>query len=190
VETFCAIWRRLDVPGHDACRFERLGSAWQIDGAAVFQHERAAALLSYRVTCDLGWRTQRGHVRGFVGSTAVDVAIERTAEGAWTLDGRIMPGLERCLHLDFGFTPATNFQQLRQLALEVGESADLPVAWLDVPDAQPLALQRLAQRYERRSASTYWYEASMFDYRGMLELTADGIIVRYPDLWELEPADV
>jgi hypothetical protein len=173
VETLSAIWRRLDVPGHDACRFERLESGWQIAGTAVFQHERAPASLAYSVTCDLGWRTQRGQVRGFVGSAAVDVTIEKGAEDAWMIDGRA------------GFTPATNFQQLRQLALRVGDGADLAVAWLDVPATRPFALELLAQRYERRSASTYWYEAPRFDYRAMLELTPQGTVARYPGLWEV-----
>jgi hypothetical protein len=90
------------------------------------------------------------------------------------------------VHLDYGFTPATNFQQLRQLGLQIGERAELPVAWLDVPNPRPLGLQLLVQHYLRRSESTYWYEAPRFDYDGLLELTREGIVARYPGLWELE----
>ncbi len=34
------LWRRLDVPGHDACRLLRSDAGWQLEGAAAFRHER------------------------------------------------------------------------------------------------------------------------------------------------------
>jgi uncharacterized protein len=122
-------------------------------------------------------------VRGFVGIHIIDVSIERAANGTWRLNGQMAPGLERHVHLDFGFTPATNFQQLRQLALADGEAADLPVVWLDVP---PGVLQVLPQRYERRGDLTYWYEAPTVGYAALLEITPAGFIRSYPGLWELE----
>ena len=55
---------------------------------------------------------------------------KETAVGAWTLNGQNMPGLRDCIDLDFGFTPSTNLLQLRRLALECGQVADAPAAWL------------------------------------------------------------
>ena len=182
-ERHCILWRRLDAPGHDACRVSSRDSGCEIEGTAVFLHNGAPARLSYRLSCDRVWRTVRGGVQGFVGQQAVDVTIERAMNGTWTVDGRLTPGLEDCVHLDFAFTPATNLPQLRQLALAVGEAADVPVAWLDVP---PAALQVLPQRYERRGGSTCWYEAPTAGYAGLLELTPSGLVSRYPGLWERE----
>jgi hypothetical protein len=122
-------------------------------------------------------------VRGFVGTEAIDVTIERAASGTWTLNGRIIEDFGAYIHLDFSFTPATNFQQLRQLALAKGQSAHLPVAWLEVP---PDDLKVLPQRYERRTELTYWYEAPSVGYASLLELTPEGFIRRYPGLWEME----
>ena len=178
-----ALWRRIDTPGHDACWYERTDAGWYLDGTAVFRSDGVPAALRYRVVCDPAWRTRSGHVEGRVGDQAIDLAIERTA-GGWTLDGAVAAGLDACEHLDFGFTPATNFPQIRQLALAVGRAADLPVAWIDVPGVARLEV--LPQRYERRSDETYWYESPTASYAGLLELTPDGIIRRYPDLWELE----
>jgi hypothetical protein len=183
VDSISVLWRRLDTPGHDACRFERRESGWAIDGTTVFKHQELAARLSYHLDCDSAWRTTRGSVRGFVGEQAIDVSIDHAAEGAWRVNGQIAPGFERLEHLDFGFTPATNFPHLRQLALADGEAADMPVVWLDVP---PSALQVLPQRYERRGALAYWYEAPTVGYAAVLEVTAAGVIRRYPGLWELE----
>jgi hypothetical protein len=123
-------------------------------------------------------------VRGWIGDRPVALSIERSPGGAWTLDGEVMSGLRDCMDLDFGFTPSTNLLQLRRLALDKGQGADAPAAWLDVSTG---TLDVLAQHYERRSETTYWYEAPRFNYTAMLEVDDMGFVRRYPDLWEVEP---
>jgi hypothetical protein len=178
------LWRRLDTPGHDACRLEGSDAGWGLDGAAVFLQDGAPARLSYRVVCDLAWRMRQGWIRGWIGERSVEFVVVRTAQGEWTLNGAVVPGLDRYVDLDLGFTPATNLPQIRRIALAEGQAADVPVAWLDVSVA---TLQVLPQRYERRTEATYWYEAPSVGYAGLLEVTSTGFICRYPGLWESEP---
>ena len=182
-ELHSILWRRLDVPGHDACLVEAAASGWSISGSAIFLHDGTPAQLLYSVSGGDDWLTHRGRVEGFVGSERVGISIERAIDGTWTVDGRRVPGLEDCVHLDFGFTPATNFPQLRRLALADGLADDLDVAWIGVP---PSALQRLHQRYERRGRTAYWYESPSAQYAALLEVTSAGLIRCYPSLWEVE----
>jgi hypothetical protein len=177
------LWRRLDTPGHDACRLEGDEAGWRLDGTAVFHDSGTPAALDYSLACDLAWRSRRGSVRGWLGERSVELAVERTPDGAWTLNGAAVPGLEHCVDLDFGFTPATNLPQLRRAALILGQSVDLPAAWLDVSAG---TLMELPQRYERRTRSTYWYEAPSVGYADLLEVGPTGFIQRYPGLWEAE----
>jgi hypothetical protein len=174
------LWRRLDRPGHDACRLERRGTGWRLEGSAVFLEGDAPARLRYRLTADASWRTRTGRVEGWIGEREVRATIE-AGGGTWTLDGRCVAGLERCLDLDLAFTPATNLLQLRRLALAIGRTAEVPVAWLDVAAGK---LELLPQRYERRSASSYAYAAPTAGYEGTLEVRPDGFVRRYPGLWE------
>jgi uncharacterized protein len=95
-------------------------------------------------------------VHGWVSTRPLDFRIARSEAGIWTLNGQVVPHLDECVDLDFGFTPATNLFQLRRVALQVGEAADVLVAWLDVPVG---TLDTLHQRYERRTAEGYWCEA-------------------------------
>jgi len=177
------LWRRLDSPGHDACRLEQHESGWQVEGTAVFQLGGRPARLSYAAACDLSWRALSGHVRGWIGDRTVELSIERSSGGAWTLDGEVVSGLRECMDLDFGFTPSTNLLQLRRLALANGQGADAPAAWLDVSTG---TLDVLVQRYERRSETTYWYQAPRFGYAEMLDVDSVGFVRRYPGLWEVE----
>lgn len=178
------LWRRLDIPGHDACRLEQTEGGWELDGTAVFRFEGSSACVRYEVSCDAEWRTRYGRVRGWTGPQLVDIAIMRAGNGQWKMNDIVVPGFEHCIDLDFGFTPATNLIQLRRLMLRPGAAADVPVAWLDLPAAR---LEFLPQRYERRSESAYWYQAPAFGYSGLLEVTSEGFAKLYPGLWEMEP---
>lgn len=177
------LWRRLDTPGHDACRLHGDGNSWRLDGAAVFAHQGAPARLVYDVTCNLEWQTQQGRVRGWLGTESLTLDITRTEAGAWSLNGETVPHLDDCFDLDLGFTPATNLLPVRRLALEEGEAADAPAAWLDLATR---GVTRLHQRYERRGESVYWYEAPSFDYAAPLDVTMAGFVRQYPGLWEAE----
>ena len=178
------LWRRLDTPGHDACRLLQRDGVWRLEGAAAFCHEGVPACLAYEVDCDGEWRTRKGVVHGWVGARSLDFRITRGLYGTWTLNGQVVPHLDGCVDLDLGFTPATNLFQLRRVALQVGQAADVPVAWLDVPVG---TLDTLHQRYERRTVEVYWYEAPRFDYFALLQVSAVGFVEKYPNLWEAEP---
>jgi hypothetical protein len=182
--TASILWRRLDTPGHDACRLERSGAGWRIDGTAVFLQDGATAQLAYRVACDDQWRSVHGEIDGWIGSRSVALQVARTSDGAWILNGQIMQGLGDCIDLDFGFTPATNLLQIRRGTLAEGRAADVPAAWVDPFTS---TIERLSQRYERRGPLSFWYEAPRFDYKALLEVDAVGFIRRYPGLWEAEP---
>jgi len=173
----------LDPPGHDACLVEERSSGWWLDGTANFRHDNLPACLRYWVSCDRAWRSRRGQVRGWIGEQSVDVRVARTASGAWTLDKIAVPGLDDCVDLDFGFTPATNLVALRRLALPIGGAADAPAAWLDVAAR---SLTRLPQHLERRSETIYGYRAPTVGYSAELEGDGFGFVRRYPGLWEVE----
>jgi uncharacterized protein len=173
-------WRRLDMPGHDACRLDEATRDWRVDGTAVFRDQAGPAVLAYHVEGDAGWRTREARVRGWIGERSIDTAISRMGK-SWNLDGVVVSGLERCIDLDLGFTPATNLIPIRRLALEVGHAADVPAAWLDVATG---VLKLLEQRYERRGETVYWYEAPAFGYTAELDVAPTGFVRRYPGLWE------
>ena len=176
------LWRRLDSSGHDSCSLWRNEAGWRLEGAAVYQHEHGLARLAYDVQCDEHWRTDAGQVRGAVGTRVIDFAIARRG-ASWTLNDAPMPGLDHLVDLDLSFTPATNLQQLKRVAMALNQAVKVPVAWLNV-DAGTLT--ELPQIYEPRSETTLWYEAPSVGYRGLLEVDPNGFIRRYPGLWEAE----
>ncbi len=181
-----ALWRRLDGPGHDAARIDTVGDRSRLWGHAAFAHGVSPVSLAYVVEMAASGEALSGRVRGFVGDLIVDQKITRVGDD-WLLNGRPQglsgSGHSGLVDLDFGFTPATNWQQLKRAGLAIGEEVRFDVAWLDVG---ALRIERLPQVYRRTGELTYAYEAPTFGYRATLTLAASGFVVDYPGLWAME----
>jgi len=180
-----AVWRRLDVPGHDACRLRPSNYGWRIEGTAIYVEGAQPVTLHYALELDAGWRSLRGEVHGWRGARAVSFSMTRLTDGEWSLNGVGVPGLRGCEDLDYSFTPATNLPQLRRIDLPEGAAAEVPAAWFDVETG---SLSVLPQRYERRSLGTYWYESISARYAALLEVSGSGFCTEYPGLWTAERA--
>lgn len=173
-------WRRLDTEGHDSCQLLRRDDGWRLRGGAAFLDDDRACHLAYEVTCDATWRTKAARVVGHMGARAVELRIARSPAG-WLLNGVLQPATKDRVDVDLAFTPATNLLPIRRLALRVGESAQAPAAWLDLPK---LRLVRLPQTYRRVGRGRYEYSAPTVGYRGTLEVSHLGAILLYPELFE------
>jgi hypothetical protein len=177
------VWRRLDVPGHESARLSSDAGTPVLEGKAVFEGEEAGAL-AYTVTCDRAWRTTSADVDGWLGGRPVALRIRRDATGRWIVNGVLTPSLDGCDDVDLSITPSTNALPIRRLALKVGETATAIAAWWKGPDP---TLTPLDQTYERVGPSTYRYTSAGGTFVALLEVRADGLVTRYPGLWEERP---
>jgi hypothetical protein len=141
--------------------------------------------ISYRVDCDGRWHTRRVQVGVVDTETGSDRLVEFTADGngRWILHGESRPDLADCVDVDLGFSPITNTLPIRRLRLEVGEVADIRVAWVLWPS---LMVRASDQRYERLSDNRYRFSAG--DYSAVLVVGPEGLVRDYEGLWEaVEP---
>ena len=179
------LWRRLDLPGHDAASLQVGARGAVLSGMAVFR-ENGPTALAYLVHADHEWKTTEGRVWGWHGRRAIELRLHRDAAGIWTMNGASCPGVEGCVDLDLSFTPATNLLPLRRLSLGVGESAEVRSAWLEWPEVR---LTELVQRYSRRTETEYDYESDLPGgerFRSTLRVQPQGWVVDYAGLWRAE----
>jgi hypothetical protein len=179
------LWRRLDLPGHDAASLELTADGAVLSGMAVFQEGVPTALV-YVVHINHDWQTTEAEVHGWSGQQVVQLQLRRNSAGNWTLNEGPCPAVQGCMELDLSFTPATNLLPLRRLALSVGQSAEVKSAWLEWPQVR---LSPLVQRYVRKSAMEYEYESDLPSgelFRSTLRVQPEGWVLDYGALWRAE----
>ena len=90
-----------------------------------------------------------------------------------------MLALDGCRDVDLEISPSTNTLPIRRLQPQVGKTAPARAAWVRFPS---LAVEPLDQTYERIGETSWRYRSG--DFEAELDVDADGLVVRYGDLWE------
>lgn len=133
----------------------------------------------YRVEVDAGWTTRKvavaiANLGRSIDLTANGIGRWSDAEGVW------IPALDGCIDVDISLTPSTNILPIRRLGLQVGESAEVTVAYLLAPE---LALRPGRQRYTRLADRLWRFEAPEFNFAADITVDADCFVVDYPGLF-------
>lgn len=177
------IWRRLDMPGHESATVFFDEGRWYLDGAAVFLYEGKPCRLDYTIECDEEWNTLAASVAGWVGEEVVDLEIEVDEDQRWFLNEEEIPEVSGCIDIDLNFSPVTNTLPIRRLDIGPGESVAVKAAWLRFPTFK---FEPLEQAYTRLDESHYRYESGGGDFVRELEVNETGLVVSYPDYFEIE----
>ena len=174
------LWRRIGTEGMDACSFDLSEDGCTISGSALYLERIEPAKFEYSVTCNSEWSSQAAQVSGWIGSERREFLVSRNAAGAWFANGEEIEGVHGLLDIDLGFTPATNTNAIRRLALAVGEEAETTALWLDTED---WCFKPLTQVYRRTSETELSYRSPSHDYAATLLTDHFGIVRQYPHLW-------
>jgi hypothetical protein len=180
-----AAWQHHDArQGFESMfvRGDRAGRRLEGHTAAVEDGE--PWVVRYVISLDERWITRT--VEGWGWSQAGDrgVRLEADGSGRWWVDGSAAPMLDGCVDIDLESSACTNLIPVHRLSLEIGESADVPAAYVRAID---LRVERLEQRYTRigddeQGRHSYDYGAPELDFTARLAYDESGLVVEYPGL--------
>jgi hypothetical protein len=182
VQSHEVLWRRVDLPGHEAAQLRALGKGWRLAGVAVFLHESLPCQLDYIVTSDNAWQTTAVSVSGLVGKKAISLELRADSKRRWSVNGVGQPALLGCVDIDLSFSPATNLLPIRRLNLHVGQQGTLDAAWVRFPE---LSVERLDQVYRRVKNRLYRFESGGGSFKADLSVDEVGWVLNYPGQWEV-----
>jgi uncharacterized protein len=135
---------------------------------------------SFRVVCDGAWRAHELELR--ILDSDRRLLLRGDGTGHWRDGaGKPLPELDGAVDVDLPLTPFTNTLPIRRLGLREGESADLKVAYLTLPELSMIADP---QRYHCVAAlQRYRYESLDSDFVREIEVDPNGLVVTYPGLF-------
>jgi uncharacterized protein len=169
------LWQAGDG-GAEICVLERAGRGRRFRGTVLTHEAKQPIELRYAVTVDASWATT--DVEVLVAFAGGDLREPVELGGLWSGKER-PPEYRDCVDVDLSFTPATNTLPIRRLGLEVGEEAEIAVAWLVWPE---LRFERAVQRYARLAKDSYRYTQD--DFEAELTVDEEGLVLEYEGLWK------
>ena len=178
-------WTPLQQTGLEQLHLVEDETGVVADGLVLGIEQATPFRLWYQVRTDSNWNVRECllQVGGEHGQT---VHLSTDCQGHWTdATGGANSALDGCLDIDISRTPFTNTLPIRRLALTPGESADLLVAYISVPD---LSIRSVRQRYTCLSRTdsgwSYRYEGLESNFTADLLVDDKGLVVDYPEIWK------
>ncbi len=139
----------------------------------------------YGIRCDTNWRVRHVNIH-MLQDGQKRIELQADGEAHWqSPSGEPLAVLDGCIDVDISATPFTNTLPIRRLALNPGQSAELLVAYLALPEME---VQPDRQRYTCLEVSAhgglYRYESLSSDFTRDIRVDADGLVVDYPGLFK------
>lgn len=176
-----AAWQlRGAYTGFEVARFITRKSGVLLKGTTVGVEGDTPWSLRYAIEVDSSWKLRKAVVEKDTGES---VHIERDGEGNWTIDGQSRPEFRGYSDLDLEASAVTNTIPVHRLALQAGEHADAPAAYVRT---KTLEVESLGQSYECVSADSdgivFDYRSPRFGYHDRLHFAPNGLIREYPGI--------
>jgi len=178
------VWEWLDRPGleHLALAVDPAGIAAR--GLVLVQF--GTDLLRVRYEVELGGDWVFRHARLIVERDGASkrLALARSADGVWTVDGQARPDLAAATDIDIMATPFTNTLPIRRLRLDPDRPETIAVAYIRLPE---LTVEPAAQEYCRLGGDgperRYRYRSLASGFTAELTVDGDGLVLEYPGIW-------
>ena len=179
-----AAWAHEDArAGFEVVYFEPLHHGHVVTGCTTAVESGQTWIVDYTIRVDADWRTQGADEQGRSGAGAIALALQTDGDGRWQVNGVPAPYLDGCLDVDLESSAMTNALPVHRLALEPGERAAAPAAYVR---AVGLNVERLEQIYVRTDDDgprhRYDYVAPAFDFSCQLVYDAAGLVLTYPGI--------
>jgi uncharacterized protein len=171
------LWQDVETAALDRCRLEAGPDGLRLSGTVLTAAYGSPLDVRYRVEADPAGLTRRVELELDGGSTRRLLLAD--GAGRWRWDGGPeLPEVTGCLDVDLVVTPATNTLPIRRLGLEVGQAADLRMAWVQFPGLQVTP----SEQHYRRLAADRWRFATG-DFEAELLVDPDGLVLDYGGLF-------
>lgn len=177
------LWEQLQGKGLEHLIFNQ-NTAIEAQSLVVGVLDDVPYRIQYKIVCDLNWKVQTVSLSDLLNNKVIDLICRRNG---W-VDETSTPieSLHGCTDVDIMVTPFTNTLPIRRLNLKQGESKEISVVYVRVPD---LDISKFDQRYtcisQDKDGGIYRYESLSSGFTADLTVDENGMVVDYPGIFKL-----
>jgi hypothetical protein len=171
------LWQDVETGALDRCRLDTGPLGLRLAGTVLTAAHGTPLDVRYLVEAGPDGRTRRVELAMDGGVTYRVLLADGTGGWRWE-DGPELAEVAGAIDVDLTVTPATNTLPIRRLGLEIGQAADLVVAWVQFPG---LGVLRSEQRYQRLAPDRWQFSTG--DFTAELLVDPDGLVLDYGGLF-------
>lgn len=174
-------WNCLHHPGTESSTLVSTDEGWRLSGLMRIRFPEGPTTVRYGIDCAGDWGPRNVEIDLRRGPIHRVLLIQVDEEGRWEVAGFPRRDLRGTQVLDLAASPSTNTIAIRRLALAVGNTKEVSVAWITFPD---LEVRPVVQRYTRLTDLRYRYEGLHNGFVAEFDVDSLGFVRDYPEFWE------
>jgi len=178
------LWAPVRETGLEHLHLSQRKNEIVADGMVLFEAQGVPTRAHYTIRCQSNWLTRQVAIHT-VGLTGARQRLSSDGAGHWFRAGTPLAALDGCLDVDINVTPFTNTLPIRRLALKPGQSAEISVVYIALPQ---LEIKPVKQRYTcldlTPEGGRYRYESLASGFTAELRVDADGLVIDYAGIWK------
>ncbi len=157
----------------------------KLDSVVIGVDRTSPFRLWYEIHTGKDWRVRQCMFR-LLGAGSKAITLNADSHGHWTDEaGMALADLDDCIDVDISVTPFTNTLPIRRLSLQPGQSANLKVVYITVPELEVHTMQQRYSCLEHRvDGGIYRYESLGSGFTRDLVVDAQGLVIDYPGIWK------
>ncbi|MDR2221360.1 MAG: putative glycolipid-binding domain-containing protein [Flavobacteriaceae bacterium] len=173
------IWTGIDCLSIEKCSISKKEDSFHIKGELVGNRNNQVFGVEYQIVVDLQWQTRFFSINSSVANRYNSISGHKLNH-LWIIDEVEYPEFSSCLDIDISVTPFTNTLPINRLKLDIGESAEIDVLYLNPVEDKRVMVK---QQYTKLGEHSYHYKNLWSDFEATIEVDAEGIITSYPKLF-------
>ena len=172
------LWQGVETGALDRCRLEAGPDGLRLSGTVLTAEFSTPLDVRYQVETGPDGLTRRVELALDGGAFPAVQLADGAGHWHWQA-GPELAEVAGALDVDLTVTPATNTLPIRRLTdLDVGEAANLAMAWVRFPE---LSVIPSAQRYQRLAADRWRFSSG--DFSAELQVDPEGLVLDYGGLF-------
>jgi hypothetical protein len=172
-------WRPLDAVGLEHCEIRETGWGYLAESVVIGSSEGSDFGCRYEVQLDRHWTFRHLLLERTDGRALI---LKSDGKGNWERSsGETLPEYEGAIDIDISITPFTNTLPLRRARLEPFAAQRFRMVFVPLDTLTPFLDEQI---YERLDGHRFRYRAADGSFTAEIEVDADGLVTRYPPLFE------
>ena len=174
------LWTGIEYYSLENCLVQSSPSGVKIQSTIIGLYEDEIYHAEYTLHTNSQWLTTMASIVCRHADVIQTLQLHRNPDGNWQLNGNEIPALNDCMDIDIPITPFTNSLPINRLGLNMGETKEISVVYLDLLAE---SMRPVRQQYSRKSEFIYHYENVPNDFEADVEVDDHGFVITYPGLF-------
>jgi uncharacterized protein len=174
------LWTGREYYSLENCVVQRTASGVEINSSIIGMYNHQLYKVEYIIKTNENWETKFCEIKTQAFNKREIFILHKDSNVNWKLNGNTAAHLKGCIDVDIPITPFTNTLPINRLKLNIGESKQIKVVYLDILNNE---IKSVHQRYTRLSETKYRYENVPNDFEAEIIVDEAGLVVDYPGLF-------